>query len=130
MTEIHCDMADKKDCEISFDMELFGGDVTDNLVEELELLEPFGAGNEKPVFAINKCRVVYMSYMGSDNIHMRFTVEATDGNRVACVMFNVPEEVTSKMDKGVLLNITGTFAFNRWNGRRDIQMTVKDISFC
>ena len=130
MTEIHCDMADKKDCEISFDMELSGGDVTDNLVEELELLEPFGAGNEKPVFAINKCRVVYMSYMGSDNIHMRFTVEATDGNRVACVMFNVPEEVTSKMDKGVLLNITGTFAFNRWNGRRDIQMTVKDISFC
>lgn len=113
-----------------FDMELPGAEITGKMIEELELLEPYGAGNEKPVFMISGCRLIYISRMGADNRHLKFTAETKDGNRIRCICFNVSDETVNKMDKGVILDITGTLGFNRWKGRKEIQMMINNISFC
>ena len=134
--DIESEMAEHRLCESDrqngqndFTLEISGEKVNDKLLDELELLEPFGEGNERPVFFIRNTRLVYMSRMGADGNHMRFTVETERGNRIGCVYFNIPEEKAKDMDKGISVNIAGTLAFNRWNGRKDIQLTVSDISF-
>ncbi len=42
--------------KVSIDMQLPFPYVTEELIEELELLEPFGKGNTKPLFAERNCK--------------------------------------------------------------------------
>lgn len=129
MAEYKHGKSEEKNKQLYFDLEISGEKVSDELISELELLEPFGAENERPVFFIKNVRLIYMSRIGVDGKHMRFIVETEDGTRIGCVFFNIPKEIVKYMDKDVAINLIGTLSFNRWNGKKDIQMTISSISF-
>lgn len=62
------------------------------LAEELELLEPFGVGNPRPLFAQKDLRFLGGHKMGAGQSCARYTVQTPEGNRRQLVFFGGLEE--------------------------------------
>ncbi|MCR5451357.1 MAG: single-stranded-DNA-specific exonuclease RecJ [Lachnospiraceae bacterium] len=66
--------------------------LTKERINELSILEPFGNGNEKPVFADKDIKLYKMSSMGKNKEHRRLFFELPEGGRMEGVYFrNGPE---------------------------------------
>ena len=81
-------------------------DISVEAAKLLEGLEPFGAGNEKPVFALENVRVYAADTMGADGRHLRLTKELNAGDNV-----------------GIAFNMD----INRFRGAENVQLIIKDI---
>lgn len=55
--------------------------ITTELVEQLSLLEPFGMGNEKPVFAQKGIRILSENRVGKEKTIGKYVVSDGDGNK-------------------------------------------------
>ena len=62
------------------------------LVEQLRVLEPFGKGNEKPVFADRKLTVRSANMIGKNKNVLKMQLEDTHGHVVDAIQFKVEEE--------------------------------------
>ena len=57
------------------------------VVDEMELLEPFGVGNPRPLFAQKEVRFLRAVRMGAKANFARFTVSTPQGNKVQLIFF-------------------------------------------
>jgi single-stranded-DNA-specific exonuclease len=71
--------------------------VTEELIHELDLLEPFGNGNEKPIFAVKHAPVKRISYMGKENQFLRFILGMEDGREMTALYFRGSEELEQEI---------------------------------
>lgn len=62
--------------------------ITEELMEELALLEPFGNGNPKPVFAASGVRLNGMRRMGKDGSSLRLQLTDREGTSLTGLYFN------------------------------------------
>ena len=67
--------------KVSIDVVLPFGLVTEQVIEELELLEPFGVGNEKPLFAERKLKVHRARILGKNANVLKLEVGNEYGRR-------------------------------------------------
>lgn len=67
-------------------------DINTELVENLRLLEPFGPGNEDPVFRIENATIESRALMGEDQNHLRLDIKDKKGNRLKLIAFYAPEK--------------------------------------
>ena len=111
--------------------------ITQKLVNELSVLEPFGKGNEKPVFAQSGVRVKKAVIMGRNKNVLRFSLAMDNGGTIEAVDFT-PDVVISnikewfgqsecdKMFKGLSNNVVLDIAYypniNEFAGRASIQI--------
>lgn len=73
--------------KVSIDMRLPFPYVTESLIEELKLLEPFGKGNTKPLFAEKELRVIHPRILGKNQNVLKCVLEDMQGNRIDAVYF-------------------------------------------
>lgn len=72
---------------LSIDVVLPFGLVTEQLIAELRLLEPFGKGNAKPMFAERKVRVLRAALLGRNANVLKLQLENSFGRRFSAVYF-------------------------------------------
>ena len=111
--------------------------ITEKLINELDLLEPFGKDNPKALFAQGGLSVVKLKFMGKDNQFGRITLQDKDGFRIEAVDFRINsflesikmwfgEQECDKMVKGQPNNIRINVAYhpelNYFNGKTTIQI--------
>ena len=109
---------------IEVDLKLKPEDINIELCEELKLLEPCGASNPSPVFAIENLTINEKKLMGSDNSHLKLICENSTGTGLTCIWWkagNLPLHVGSKADLLFHPEI------NEYNGNTYIQLIVHDI---
>ena len=114
--------------------------ITEELIEEIDALAPFGKGNEKPLFAQKELNVLSAKILGKDRNVVRVTLESSDGYTGEGIYFNAQEfsdniiewfgqEEYDKMMHGwlnnVVLNIVYYPSVNEFNGNRSIQLQIK-----
>ena len=99
-------------------------DVTVDLVEEISKLEPFGASNPNPVFAINNLKLTERTEMGSDKSHLKMTLISEDANIFTAIWWK-RADVTLKA--GDTLDIAFHPQINEFNGGISVQLIVDDI---
>ncbi|HQH73769.1 MAG TPA: single-stranded-DNA-specific exonuclease C-terminal domain-containing protein, partial [bacterium] len=93
------------------------------LWEEIQRLEPFGAGNEEPVFAAQ----AVLGEMGArivGNNHLRLTLRHPRGF-INAIGFGQGDKLEQLA--GGPLEIAFTCQINEYRGRRDIDLHLKDI---
>ena len=103
------------------DLEVFDEEINVSLVEELGKMEPFGVGNEEPLF-IKKCvQLKEVRKMGKDQNHLSFMMDG-----VKMVYFFAPEEVL-RMRDGEIVDVKFTLVVDEWNGVKRVSGRVMEI---
>lgn len=65
--------------------------------ENLKVLEPYGKGNEKPIFASLNVKTRAIKFYGEENSVIRFTFVSGSGKNINGVLFNCFEEFKIKL---------------------------------
>lgn len=112
--------------EGKYDMVLEPEEVTLRLAEEIQSMEPFGNGNEKPAFRINDMQLSRGFLMGEMKNHLKFNAEK-NGRIIECVMFYVEPEYVDIVFKEPVVDIIGKASVNEFRGRRSVQFIVDRI---
>lgn len=117
----------------AFDIEVNIEEISGNLLKDLEKLEPFGPGNERPVFRMKNA--VIQNYRIMKDAHVRWTFSAPGSKTsVQGVSFNylgkwnemTPEELFELQGKAGL-TVQFTLGVNRFNGNETIQLMVDKV---
>lgn len=114
----------------SFDIELGIEEINAQLVKDLEKLEPFGPGHEKPVFRMKNALI--QSYRVMKDAHVRWTFQGTSKkNMLQGISFNYigkwneagPDQLFELQAKSGL-TVQFTLSVNRFQGNETIQLMV------
>ena len=84
---------------VTIDMEMPFGCVTEGLVKELELLEPFGKGNTKPVFAARDVTLLGTRILGKNRNVLKLQVQDVNGCRIEAMLFHHADDFLGKLEE-------------------------------
>ena len=85
--------------KVTIDMEMPFGCVTEGLVKELELLEPFGKGNTKPVFAARDVTLLGARILGKNRNVLKLQVQDVNGCRIEAMLFHHSDDFLGKLEE-------------------------------
>ncbi|HJK87460.1 MAG TPA: single-stranded-DNA-specific exonuclease RecJ [Candidatus Megaira endosymbiont of Hartmannula sinica] len=112
-----------------YDQELSISSLNVDLVESLNILEPFGVSNPKPIFCFNNIKIFDKKLLKNKHISM-FCYDnlSPSYKRVKAISFNsVGSKLADKILSNNVVNIIGTLNINYWNDQSYIQIDIKDI---
>jgi single-stranded-DNA-specific exonuclease len=104
---------------------------TAELAKQVERLAPFGAGNEEPIFALPRTRVVRADRVGKDGNTIRAFIEGESGGRLKAICFRAKEgplAETLLSRTGVPLHLCGQLRAERWNDEVTACLHVVDAA--
>ncbi len=108
------------------DMELSLDELNDDLIRELEALEPFGSGNPEPLFFSRGLRL-----KGEPRLLGRETIKfwVSDGRRTfPAIGFGLAGMNQSLQDAGAF-DMVYKLRIDSWNGEESLILEIKDIFF-
>ena len=112
--------------EVTIDQIIEPEQITDKLYRILQQFAPFGPGNMTPVFASeNVMDTGYGKCVGGEDQHLKCRIEK-NGSAFDAIGFNLGEKcdlITNRKR----FKIAYTIDENVWNGRRTIQLKLKDL---
>lgn len=103
--------------------------VTEPLIRELEVLEPFGQGNEKPQFAQKAMTVRSARVFGRNRNVVKLSMVNERGFPMDGVVFTEGDLFMEEMGNRHQIDIIYYPAVNEYNGNRSIQVVVKAWKF-
>lgn len=89
------DLAEK----VVIDMEMPFSCVTEELVQELSLLEPFGKGNTKPVFAAKSVEILSGKILGKNKNVLKLQVQDSAGTQIEAMYFQHIDQFLSELEE-------------------------------
>lgn len=110
--------------KVSIDMRLPFPYINEELIHELKILEPFGKGNGKPLFAESKLRVIQPRIFGKNRNVLKCRLEDQQGNQMEAVYFGEVEDCLQQMEKKQIMSFTYYPTVNEYMGKRTIQLTI------
>lgn len=109
---------------ISIDTELDFDDISEGLIDELEFLEPFGAGNPDPLFMARNVQVLSSQIVGNNHRRMSLGQSSSKTNKTFnAIHFNVD---TSKPLNESFDKMAFRLSWNRWNNKKTAQIVVEE----
>lgn len=101
-------------------------DFTLDLISDLKTLEPYGAGNEEPIFCLKNATILETKRMGDKGQHLRLDLRDKNGKIIKCIAFFAPEKWFNLHDDEQY-NYYIKPAENEWNGVRSIEARLIDV---
>lgn len=94
-------------------------------LDEMRQLQPFGEGNEEPVFKLVKVEVAEMRWMGTEQQHLMLRVVGRDGSMMKLVAFFAKDKwrVMENTQVDVLVQVMK----NEWNGLSSVEGRILEI---
>lgn len=118
---------------LGFDGTLTPRGADGRLLQALERLAPFGAGNPEPRWALPNLRLVRADPVGAGAEHLRMVAAGEDGRRLKAVAFRAFEsplgEALQRRGEGRLLHLAGKLRADAWTGPEAVQLVVDDAAF-
>ena len=93
-------------------------------VAGLDLLEPYGAGNPKPVFSLSGCTVSSLAEVGGGR-HLKLRL-SRGGHLLDAIFFSVGAAETG-VAPGDRIDVTFTPQINEFRGNRSVQLQLCDL---
>ena len=101
--------------------------ISEAFINELKILEPFGNGNSKPLFAEREFQVLQSQVLGKN----KNTVKLYGTNEAGCHMeglyFGDPKELLDLLAQKDKISITYYPAVNEFRGRKTLQLMIQDF---
>ena len=116
--------------------------VTKDFLKQLELLEPFGVGNAKPIFAQKNITFLSMQKMGKNKNMAKFSVSDEEGKRFTLVLFRDLEQFLESVEQkygsktlqdfvgnragvAVKMNVIYYPSINEFRGAQELQFVIQ-----
>lgn len=128
--------------KISIDMQLPLKYISESLVDELELLEPFGKGNTKPIFVEKNIEVLKGTILGKNQNVLKMQICDEQGTGMDAMYFGdvqqfldylrgkYGEQRVNQMLQGYRTGMKMAFTYyptiNEYMGRRSLQLVVQN----
>ena len=102
--------------------------LTQNFIRQLEILEPFGKGNEKPVFAQSSVKANRAEIIGKNKNVLKITFNSRNCKSGVCFHdIETKEQFLNQNGKLYDFKMLYYPTLNEWNGVTSIQANVQDI---
>ena len=114
-----------------------------HLIEELNVLEPFGKGNSKPVFGVRDAKITKAMLLGKDKNVLKLKLLTNNNITIDAMIFNDLENFESKIiekygneeldnlynksNNNIPMDFTFYPSINEWNGNKSIQIVVNGV---
>ncbi len=109
--------------ETTVDAELELDDVSFAMLDDLDRLEPHGQGNPRPRFLVAGAEVVSSRIVGER--HLKLGVRGRRGGMVVdAIAFRKAERCP---EPGSSIDLVVSLHPNRWEGREEVQLSVRDL---
>lgn len=112
--------------KIKFDMVLPFRFVSEQLVSELSLLEPFGKENPRPLFAVRNVQIRSHRVFGKNRNVIKLDLEE-GGVRLEGLFFGEPEDFFSRAAIERPVSLIYYPRINEYNGKRTLQVVINDL---
>ncbi len=116
--------------------------ITKKFIQQLEVLEPFGVGNTKPVFAQKNIHIINGRIMGKNHNIGKYGIQDENGNFYEMIYFGdvdafhtylkekAGEKNVMQLEEGyrtdILISITYYPALNNYQGKESIQIVMQN----
>jgi single-stranded-DNA-specific exonuclease len=111
--------------ELTVDATIGLDQVTDDLMTELQRLEPHGIGNPAPVFAVQDVRVADARIIGKEQNHLKLLVKSPGaGPMMEAVGWGM---APAKPAPTARVQVAFHPEYNTYQGRHSLQLTMKDV---
>lgn len=116
-----------------YDLEIDANEINPKLMRDLEKLEPFGMGNERPIFKVKEVKLDSFDIM--KDVHVRWNL-SKEKIKMKGISFNYvgkyntlrPQELYSTQTlRNESLSVFFTLSLNRFNGNESIQLMVEKL---
>jgi len=109
---------------LDIDLKIPSDIISVNLLEEIEKMEPFGMGNEQPVFLSEGLGVVSCDVIGKDGSHLKLNLY--DGKKYQKAVFFGGSRFEKDFEIGGKVDLVYSLSKNEYNGKTYVDMVVKD----
>lgn len=110
--------------KVVIDMSMPVSYISKRLVQQLELLQPFGKGNTRPLFAEKQLKVTGLRIFGKNKNVAKMQVIDTNGYAMDAVYFGEAENFAAYAKTHALMALTYYPSINSYRGRKTLQITV------
>jgi single-stranded-DNA-specific exonuclease len=110
--------------QVTIDLELAPETVTFPLARELDALEPFGAGNPRPVFVTRNLRCLSEPSVIKDR-HLKLRLAGPQNRPLEAIWWNCIEGETPRLNGSI--ELAYTLETSAWNGDYRMQLNVIDL---
>jgi single-stranded-DNA-specific exonuclease len=101
--------------------------LTLGLLQALAQLEPYGAGNPQPLFLAGGLQVVgEPRRIGAGDRHLTFRVRQ-EGNELRVIAFGMADRAEELMSAAGRCSLVFTPRVNDWQGRRSVELELRDL---
>lgn len=100
--------------------------INEPLIEELELLEPFGQGNEKPLFAQKGLNIRSVRVLGKNRNAVKFSLATDQGTPMDAMMFADGDSFLEELGDSRVLDVIYYPAVNEYNGNKNLQIVIRN----
>ena len=101
------------------------------LAAQMEMLEPYGAGNPEPKLMLKNVQIIKPALVGIG--HVRCILTSDNGGSLKGMAFRVGDnDIGQAMlnNKGERFDVVGVLRRDRWQGSDDVQFIIDDIKRC
>ena len=100
--------------------------ITKELVEQISLLEPFGKGNTKPIFAQKGLRVLDSNIIGKNKNVVKLKLLDPQGVTMEGIYFGEAEDFVNFIRERNSISVTYYPEINRFRGRESLQIIIQN----
>ncbi len=112
---------------VNVDLNLPLNDVQTGFFKILNQFEPFGVGNEQPIFRCNDVKALpNLRVVGKDHIKMDIVEVDNPTIRIPAIAFNQVKHF-DYISKGKPFQICYSLEINEWKGNKTLQANIRDI---
>jgi single-stranded-DNA-specific exonuclease len=111
--------------KFKYDIELGLDEINTGLIQDIEMLRPFGKGNPSPSFLTRDCTIREVKKLKNGK-HMKFFLEKS-GHVHEGIFFNVDDSNCSMIASGNTVDILYDLGINSWMGKQTIQLVIRDL---
>ncbi len=104
---------------------------TMELAAQVARLAPFGAGNEEPMFVLQRARVVRADRVGREGATLRTFIEGEGGGgRLKAMLFRAGDGALAEalLARGAPLHLAGHLRVEEWNGNTSVGFAISDAA--
>lgn len=110
---------------LTIDCELQPDQLTLALKQEIDALEPYGIGNERPVFLLSNLDVQGINPVGKNGTHVQLWLR-TEGKTIKGIAFQ-QGDLMQKLKVGIKVHVACALQVNQWNGNTSLEIEVIDV---